>query len=341
MANIRDVAAEAGVSIATVSRILSGDAAFQATAHTRQCVFDAAQRLRYVLSLAPRRQKKIPFGCVLALTAEKYSDPFFTAILSAAEEECDRQGAAISVVRNYNELRNPVVLQELLGAGLAGVLLMERIPNDLLDRIEERIPNILFIDNDAADYRFDGVGFDHGNANRQVMRCLLTHHYRRIAVISGSSPNDPFSDSVRLLTYRESLRQAGLPFEEAYVKDCSWDLDLCARQTRELMSLKEPPDAIFAGSDSLATAILGTLYAMGLRCPDDVGVIGFNNISLSAHMAPPLTTIGVPTREIGYAAVQRLMDMVQGRGGCKRKILFPTELIMRGSLRDMARASAD
>ena len=334
MANIREVAAEAGVSIATVSRILSGDTDFKVTAQTRQTVLDTASCLRYALPPATRKQKKIQFGCILAFTAEKYSDPFFTSILSAAEAECDRQGAAISIIRNYNELRNPAVLRELLGAGLSGIFLMERLQQDLLHQIEMRIPNILFIDNDETDYRFDSVGFDHSNANRKVMQCLLERGYRRIAIISGSSPNDPFCDSVRLATYRESLRRANLPFREEYVKDCAWDLDLCAAQTRELLSLESPPDAIFAGSDSLATAILGTIHATGLRCPDDVGVIGFNNITLSAHMVPPLTTVGIPTREIGVVAAQRLMELVRGDACGKRKILLPTELVVRGSLRE-------
>ncbi|MCE5235126.1 MAG: LacI family DNA-binding transcriptional regulator [Clostridiaceae bacterium] len=334
MANIREVAREAGVSITTVSRILSGDAGFKATALTRQSVEEAAQRLGYARNSRRPKKERIRLGCILALTAEKYSDPFFMAILAALEEECDRQGAVISVIRNYNELKNPVVIEELFRAGLSGVFLMERVPKAMLDHIGANIPNIVFIDNDEADYQFDGVGFDHSEANWKVMRCLIDHGYRRIAIMSGSSPNEPFSDSIRLVTYREALRRAGLFYDESLVKDCAWDLNLCAAQTRELISLKSPPDAIFAGSDSLASAILGALYAMGLRCPDDVGVIGFNNINLSAHLAPPLTTIGIPTHEIGVAAVQRLMDMIQGRGGCKRKILFPTELIMRASLRE-------
>lgn len=334
MANIRTVAAEAGVSIATVSRILSGDLNFKVTAQTRQCVLDVASRLHYTLPSTTRKQRKIKFGCVLAFTAEKYSDPFFTSILSSAEAECDRLGASISIVRNYNELQNPAVIQELFSSGLSGILLMERVHQDLLGQIEKRIPNILFVDNDETDYRFDSVGFDHTNANRTVMRCLLARGYQRIAIIGGSSPNDPFFDSIRLATYREALRDAHLAYRGEYVKDCAWDLDLCVTQTRELLSLASPPDAIFAGSDSLATAILGTIHSMGLRCPDDIGVIGFNNINLSAHMVPPLTTIGIPTREIGIVAVQRLMELVQGNGGGKRKILFPTELIIRGSLKE-------
>ncbi len=334
MSNIREVAKEAGVSIATVSRVLTGDTGFKTTEQTRASVKSAAEKLRYIHRPAARAKKKVQLGCMLALTAEKYADPFFTAILSAAEEQCAQEGAVISVVRNYNELRDPAVLNELCSAGLSGIFLMEQVPKDMLDRIRGSIPHILSIDNDEYGYQFNGVGFDHFEANMKVMDCLLTHGYRRIAVVSGSSPNEPFEESMRLLSYRESLRRAGIPFDAALIKDCGWDLDLCARQTCELMELPAPPDAIFAGSDSLASAVLGQLYAMELRCPDDVGVIGFNNISLSAHMVPPLTTVEIPTHDIGVSAVRRLMAMIRGDNGSRRKILFPTELVLRASLRE-------
>lgn len=334
MANIRDVAQEAGVSITTVSRILSRDDTFKATEQTRQKVLDTAARLGYQFRPAARRQK-IKLGCILALTAEKYGDPFFDGILAAAEEECERQGAVISVLKNYNDLQKSETIEELTGAGLSGLILMERVSQDIYRLLQSHIPNILFVDNDESNCYFNGVGFDHAAANWQAMRCLISHGYRRIGIISGGSPNQPFLDSTRFMIYQEALQRARLPYDEALVKDCGWDLDLCAAQARELLSLSEPPDAIFAGSDSLASAILGTLYAMGLRCPRDIGVIGFNNINLSAHLIPPLTTIEIPTYEIGVTAVQRLMQMIQGNGGMPRKILFPTELIMRDSLKEV------
>ena len=119
--------------------------------------------------------------------------------------------------------------------------------------------------------------------------------------------------------------------------DCAWDLDLCAAQTRELLSLPEPPDAIFAGSDSLASVVLGMLYSMGLRCPRDIGVIGFNNINLSSHMIPPLTTVDIPVEQIGIAAARRILDMIQGRRESPCKILFPTKLVKRESLREVSK----
>ncbi len=335
MANIRDVAHAAGVSITTVSRVLSQDDNFKVTDQTRQRVLEAAAQLHYTIRPAARRQKKVKLGCVLALTAEKYGDPFFDGILNAAEEECSHQGAVISVIKNYNDLNHPETVQELSNAGLSGMILMERVSQDIYDELQRHIPHILFVDNDEAGSYFNGVGFDHAAANWQAMNCLLSHGYRRIGIISGGSPNEPFIESNRYIVYIEAIRRAGLTYDPALVKDCFWDLDLCAAQTKELLSLPEPPDAIFAGSDSLASAILGTLYSMGLRCPRDIGVIGFNNINLSAHLIPPLTTIEIPTAEIGITAVRRIMDMIRGNGGMPRKILFPTKLIMRESLKEV------
>lgn len=335
MANIRDVAREAGVSISTVSRIFSGDPTFKTTEQTRQNVQNAAQRLGYVARSAPRHQKAAQLGCILPLTSEKYSDPFFDSIFAAAEAECIRQGAAISIRRYYNDLLEGTALQELLSAGLSGLLVMEQIPAEIHQQLQAHIPHIVYVDCAELNFGINGVGYDRMVANWQAMNCLLHHGYRRIAIIGGGSPIEDFLDNTRLTVYREALRRAGISYDPALVKDCAWDLDTCTGQVKELLALPEPPDAIYACSDTLASAILGTIYSMGLRCPRDIGVIGFNNLSLSAHLIPPLTTIDIPVTEIGTAAGCRLMDIVRGNGGPTRKILFPTELVERSSLKDI------
>ncbi|MBR6444273.1 MAG: LacI family DNA-binding transcriptional regulator [Firmicutes bacterium] len=331
MANMRQVAEEAGCSLATVSRVLSGDSRFKVTEETKEKIFDAVRKLDYVLP--SRDVNRVQIGCVLSITTEKYSDPFFTDILSSIEKECDRQNFAITTVRTFNELRNPSNLREFIGADLTGVILMERISDAILEQIKANSPYIIFIDNDEDDYHYDGVGFDHRVANKQAMDCLIRHGYRRIALISGSSPNEPMEDSIRLSTYRDSLMKAGLPYDEHLIRDCRWDLDLCAEQTKELLSLKNPPDAIFAGSDSLAAAVLSTVYGMGLSCPDDIGIIGFNNIDQCNYMVPPLTTVDIPTESIGTIAVQRLQEMIEKKDSHMRKILLPTKIVERESLK--------
>jgi len=336
MANIRDVAKEADVSITTVSRILSGDTTFHVSEPTRARVLQAAEKLGYVYKAATR-QKKIRLGCIFAYTTDKFADPFFEGILTAAEAECDRHGAAITFKRNYEDISKPDFMQELHNAGLDGLLLMERISSEVYDQLKAVVPHILSVDDTRTDHCFESVGFDHVSANWQVMDCLLEHGYRRIGIISGGSPDESFSHTIRLMVYRESLYRAGIPYDPQLVRDCAWDLDLCAAQTGELLSLPEPPDAIFAGSDSLASVVLGTLYSMGLRCPRDVGVIGFNNINLSSHMIPPLTTVDIPATQIGIAAVQRILDIIHGKREYPCKILFPTTLVKRESLKEVSK----
>ena len=331
MANIRQVAKKAGVSPATVSRVLSGDPDFSVREETRRKINDAVAALQYEIPV--REQHQYRFGCILSDTTDKYSDPFFVDILVAMENECKSRNATIALVKSFKELNNPQILQEIIGANLDGVFLMEHISPEAMTALQTHIPHIIFIDKDEPEYDFDNVGFDHTTANWQVMTTLLDRGYRRIALVSGSSPGMPLSETIRMVIYREMLRRAGIKSEDALVKDCGWDLDLCKKQTQELMELPEPPDAIFAGSDSLASVVLGTLYELGFRCPRDVGVIGFNNIDLSSHMVPPLTTIEVPTADIGHAAVERMLQIIKDKDSSIRRILFPTRLIERKSLK--------
>lgn len=336
MASMRDIAREAGVCVATVSRILSADAGFKVSDQTRERVLSTAIRLCYPVKLADTRRGKIQLGCVLSLTAEKYGDPYFTAILSAAEEEAGRLGAAISFLCNYTDLQDPEFLKTFLNRDLDGLFLMENLPLSLLKKIKERFPNIVSIDDDSLLSEVNAVGYDPVTANLQVMVCLLSRGYRRIALISGPSSGRSLADSIRTVVYREALRRAEIPFDPELIKDCDWDMATCSQQTRALMKMPNPPDAIFAGSDSIASVVLSTLYADGYRCPKDVGVIGFNNIPFSAHLIPALTTVELPTTQMGQFAVQRLVEMVRGQSGAVRRVLFPTMLVERNSLKESA-----
>ena len=331
MANIRQVAKLASVSPATVSRVLSGDPDFNVREETRRKIIDAAAQLQYEIPV--RQQDQYRFGCILADSVDKYSDPFFVDILSAMELTCKGNNSMISIVKSYRELAVPQILQEFISAELDGVFLMEHVPEETMAVLEAHIPHIIMIDKDEPEYDYDNVGFDHTTANWQVMKTLLDRGYRRIALVSGSSPAMPLNETIRMIIYREMLRRANIEYDDDLVKDCSWELSLCEKQTRELMALPEPPDAIFAGSDSLASVVLGTLYGMGFRCPRDIGVIGFNNIDLSSHMVPPLTTIEVPTNDIGRAAVERMLQIIKEKDQSIRRILFPTRLIERKSLK--------
>jgi DNA-binding LacI/PurR family transcriptional regulator len=167
------------------------------------------------------------------------------------------------------------------------------------------------------------------------MNYLISNGYKRIAYIGGASPNISVADSLRTICYRETLRKNKIPYDENIILDCNWDLNLCAEYTKMLLRLENRPDAIFAGSDTLASVILGVIYQMGLTCPKDVGVVGFNNLDSSGHTIPPLTTVDIPTKDIGKIAAIRLLELINNEDDLTLKINLPTKLIVRNSTRNV------
>lgn len=333
MATIREVAQYAGVSISAVSRILSNDPNFKVSDETKRLVKQAVIDLQYDYMPRKKKREQIKIGCILAMASEKFKDPFFVEIMDAIESECFAEGIRITVRRYYDELEDEQVLEEILKEDLSGLLLMEQISEKHLKRIRSKIPNIISVDAFYNMKNINSIGFDHQEANYQVMKRLIQAGYRRIAMISGNTPQVSLLDSVRVQVYRAALKEAEIPFDSSLICDCGWDLDVCERQTKELMSREDRPDAIFAGCDALASVILGTIYAMGFRCPRDVGVIGFNNDAISAHLIPPLTTLNIPAHQIGKRAVRRMLEMIKDGDKDVYKIQYNTEIVERASLK--------
>jgi len=331
MANIRDVASKAGTSITTVSKVLSNDPTFKVTEATKESIHQAVRELDYVFNKKTKGTKKFKIGCIMAMTSVKYSDPYFTSILTGIEEEAKISNCNVTYHINYDELENPKKLEEMYAMNLDGLIIMETLPKAVLNDIMANISHVIAVDN----YRniMNSVGFDHFESTKQIMKHLIKRKYKRIAYIGGGSPNIDMYDTKRLIMYRESLRIANLTYDDAIVKDCYWDLDLCAIQTNELLNLDPRPDAIFAGSDSLAQVVLGQIHKNNLRCPDDIAVVGFNNLNFSSYLIPPLTTVDVPSSNMGKIAVRRMLEMIQQNDQSIYSIILPTQLIERSSTR--------
>ena len=164
---------------------------------------------------------------------------------------------------------------------------------------------------------------------------LIACGYRKIAYIGGPSDYQEFDASPRMMVYRETLRKNGIPFDPDIICDCSWDHQLSARQTRELLARRPDTEVIFAGSDSLAIVILAQLNQLGLRCPEDIGVAGFNDIDLASSFSPPLTTLRLPSIEMGKVAARVLIEQITTNTSQNLQILLPVELKIRSSTRKL------
>ena len=167
----------------------------------------------------------------------------------------------------------------------------------------------------------------------QATRHLVDLGHRRIAYIGGSGLSQNIKTSRRYWGYRSVIEAAGLPVDDALVRDCLWDELICIEQVKAIMALSADrrPTAIFCGSDLMAIAALSGLYSLHIQIPNEVAVIGLSDIELSQVSCPPLSTIHVPTVEIGVAAVAALERRLKGGEQLPQSIYLPTELVKRSS----------
>lgn len=340
MATIRDVAKLANVSTATVSRILNADKTYKVTNETRDRVWQAVRDLNYVRnqsgkdSLSKSEVKnntagKVKIGCVLCVTREKYTDPYFMSILSGVESKLIESGYSLSVIRTKNELQDPTVLFNTLSESLTGLIVMETLSDEIYAQLRDKIEFIVGIDTRHQD--IDNVCYDRFAAAEKAVQHLIDKGHRRIAFIGGTDTIDPLRKEQRCRGYISVLEDNNIKVEPDIIKNCEWDSKLCYSKTLELLDLTRRPTAIFAASDLMAMIAANAIYERGLKVPDDIAVMGLSNIEMSKYSNPPLSTIDVPKTQIGEIAAEILISRIKGESSLPKKIILPTSLLIRNS----------
>lgn len=337
MSTIRDVAKLAGVSTATVSRVLNNDTTYKMTDETRNKVWAAVAQLNYKPNLVARmlstNTTAAPtthrIGCVLSVIKDKYKDPYFMSILSGIERRLQKHRLQLSFVRTYFELEDQSVLYGTFSEPVTGMILMESLNSSTYDYIRARVPHIVGIDTQRRD--IDSVGYDHYEIAAEAVRHLIAKGHRDIAFIGSGGLTGDIKTSLRYQGFYATMHAAGLSVNPAWVKDCQWDEALCMRQATEIGSMNPRPTAIFAASDLMAIAALSALYSLQIAVPSQMAVIGLSNIELSQFSSPPLTTLDVPTQEIGMVAADMLLSRIDGDTMLPKKVILPFRLIQRAS----------
>ncbi|MWV47105.1 LacI family DNA-binding transcriptional regulator [Paenibacillus sp. HJL G12] len=339
MSTIRDVAKLAHVSTATVSRVLNNDTKYKITDETRERVWQAVTQLNYKISSSPKR--KVPakdhsenkthtkIGCVLSVTKDKYNDPYFMSILSGVEERLLSAGYDIAFIRTGIELNDSKILFNTFSEPITGLILMESLNNETYEYIRKQVPYIVGIDTERED--IDNVGYDHYNVASMAVNHLIDKGHAHIGYIGGSGLTGNLKGSRRYRGYYATMHAAGLSVNPDWVIDCMWDETVCIEQINHLCTTKNCPTAFFVGSDLMAMATLNGLYNNGISVPHEVAVIGLSNIEVSKYSNPPLSTIDVPTKEIGMVAVDHLIDRMNGNHLLPKKVILPTRLVVRSS----------
>lgn len=326
-----DVAAEAGVSQATVSLVLNGNPGARFSAETRNRVKRAAAELGYELAHRGRRLTPADQTVIGFVADEVTTDPWMALAFDGAREKALEYGmsACMAITPGDPEADTLVVdqmrRQPLLGL-VFGTILTRRVkptqamldmPTVLLNcyDVERRLPSVL---------PGDLVG------GRVAVEQLIQAGRSRIGMINGQPGLDASRD--RLKGYRQALASHDIPFDPALVRPGNWEPSSGYEMTRELMELAQPPDAIFCANDMMAVGCYDALREAGKRIPHDVAVVGFDDREIAQFLRPPLTTLLLPFREMGAIAAEMLIDRARGTVVRPTQIKVECQVIARHSI---------
>lgn len=339
MSTIREVANLANVSVATVSRVLNNDTKYKMTEETRERVWQAVTQLNYTskpqMKYSSDKEGKdskgaaVRIGCVLSVTKNKYKDPYFMSILSGVEDQLRESGYELTFIRTGDELEDKKTLYNTFHNTISGLILMESLNSEIYQFLRNHVSNIVGIDTQWED--IDNVGYDHYRVASEAVQHLIDRGHKAIGFIGGSGISRNIKSSQRYRGYYASLHAAGLSVNPDWVIDCAWDENICIEKVNRLIQTRNYPTAFFVASDLMAMAALSSLYNLGISVPSEIAVIGLSNIEISKYSNPPLTTIEIPTKEIGMVAVDLLISRMNGYKLLPRKLILPTSLVIRNS----------
>jgi DNA-binding LacI/PurR family transcriptional regulator len=323
---IRDVAARAGVSHQTVSRVLNDH--HLVSPATRQRVEQAIRELDYVPSPIARGLNSNRTHSI-GLVSWDLSDHFFAQVAAGAEIEARRRGyyLVIATVEENAEAAERGYLRLMIERRVEGLIVARpRVPISVDQAF--RVPVVAIASSEAPGLTV--VDVDNLRGGRDAVGFLLQRGHRRIATITG--PMGWPSSHARLEGYREALCEARVPYDASLVEPASgWGLADGQRAMARLLDRQAPLTALFAYSDLIAIGAIKELRGRGLRVPEDVSVVGYDDIPVAAYVDPPLTTVRQPMREVGERAASLVLDGIVGgtAGGVQ---LLSTRLIVRGSV---------
>lgn len=337
---IREVAERAGVSVATVSRVLSGN--YPVPSATRTKVMRAARELDYVAN-AHARALVGGGRKMVAVVLRQVTSPFYAQVAEGVEAEAAERGWLCLVGATAGDPQREMDFVQLMreeGARL--VILVGGVVED--DAYRERVAHYAHaLDSSGARLVLCGrpapdpdipalvVEFDNEAGARAITGHLLSAGHRRIAFLGGLPGNTALD--ARVAGYRAALAEHGLPPEAAHVVDCGLGRAAGHRAMTEL--LKNTGDtgeftAVFAGDDMVAAGALRAIADAGMRVPDDISVVGYNDIPLAEDFSPPLTTVRTPAEELGRAAVRIALRDPEHAAGAHH--LLGTHIVVRDSV---------
>ncbi len=327
MATIKQVAEKAGVSIATVSRVLNFDETLNVPIDTKKRIFEIAEQLQYVtVNQRKNRSKKVNIGIIKWYSEiEELKDPYYLSIRIAAEKRCEKEGISFKNISTI-DIRNA-------SKDIDGLIAIGKFGDTDIKLLNKLTNHIIFVDSSPDEEKYDSVVTDYKNGVEKALGHLYELGHKAIGYIGGLEYINDKKDVIkdyREETYKDFMKDKEV-FNEAYMFRGSFTPEDGYKLMKEALQIKGSPSAFFVASDPMAIGAYKAVSEKGLQVGIDISIIGFDDIYTSKFLTPSLTTVKVYTDFMGETAVETLVERLKSERQISKKILIPTKLIKRES----------
>jgi LacI family repressor for deo operon, udp, cdd, tsx, nupC, and nupG len=329
MATMKDVAQLAGVSTATVSRALMNPE--KVSPSTRKRVENAVLEAGYSPNSLARNLRRNESKMIVVIVPD-ICDPYFSEIIRGIEDAAVEHGYLVLLgdsgqqKRRENSFVNLVFTKQADGMLLLGTAL----PFDVSKAEQKNLPPMVMACEYAPELELPTVHIDNLTSAFDIVNYLTQKGHKKIAELSG--PESAVLCQFRHQGYMQALRRAGITMNPVYHVQGDFSFESGAKGIRQLLSLPELPTAVFCHNDMMAIGAIQEAKSLGIRIPQDLSVVGFDDINFAEYCDPPLTTISQPKYEIGRQAMLMMLELLRGHDVRAGSRLLETELIIRESV---------
>lgn len=341
MATIKEIAEKVGVSSGTVSRVLNNDISLSVSDETKMRIFEVAEEMQYETI----RQRKVKEGIVekkeeeikvrigiveMYSKKQQLQDPYYLLLRSVVEKECfDNEIEVINLYKSNEKY-------EFIGKEkIDGIIAIGKFSKAEVRNISEVSKKIVFLDSSPDEQRFDSVIINFQLAISEALDYLMALGHVNIGYIGGYQTlnrHKKMDTDVRVRYYREYMKKKKMYLDNNIID--TKEMTTLAGYTEVsnlLKSKKDIPTAFFVASDTIAMGVLKALYDNGIKVPEDISIIGFNDVIASQYTIPPLTTVRVNIENLANAAVELILEQVLKNRKYNKKVVIPSELVVRES----------
>ena len=327
---LEEIAKHAGVSRSTVSRVMNDHP--NVDQETRARVRSVAESLNYQPNVAARSLaagRTHILGLVIPMgVSALFSDPYFPLLIQGIASACNANEHSVMLWLAEPEYERRTIRQVLQGGLIDGVILASALMDDpMLEALRKRGLPFILVGRHPTDNEVSYVDVDNVNSAREMVAYLLRLGHKRVATIAG--PNNMIAGADRLQGYLLALRNRGIAANPALIVEADFTEEGGYIAMQRLVP--HAPGAVFVASDAMAVGALRALREAGLRVPEDIALAGFDDIPFAARADPPLTTVRQPIQRMGTLAAETLIDLISHPQPQPRRIVLPTELLIRES----------